>query len=133
MAELAGKRIVGGGFENDRELIRITYDFAVDGGAIADFTVLTADKDCIVKLEHLVVETAVTSAGALVLDLGKGTGGVEFISDAAVASLSINAIINSATAELGVKLVSGDTIQMGIEAFVATAGKFHMTFSIWKF
>ena len=92
MAVLVDKKIVGAQFKKDFEIVRAVYDFSVDTGAVADYDVLEASGDCIVKLLHAHVKTAVTSGGALVMDLGKGAGGVEFMSDKAVAALTLNSI-----------------------------------------
>lgn len=133
MALLVNKKRVGAPFDGKVELLRVEYDFANDAGAIADFEVLEADSKCLVRLRSLNVETQVTSGGSLVLDLGKGAGGVEFLSDAAVATLTADAVILSDTAETTVLLADGDTIQMGIEAATATAGKFSMVFEVYSF
>jgi len=92
MAVLADKKLGGAGFSNAKELVRVVYDFAVDGGAVADYDVFEADADCVVSLKHMAVKTAVTSGGSLVLDLGKSAGGTEFFSDKAVAAMTLNSV-----------------------------------------
>lgn len=130
---LANKKIVGAPFENDTDLVRVTYDFAADGGATGDYDVLEADGSCIVELEYLIVETEVDSAGdACVLDLGKGDGGTGYFSDLAEGSLAADAI-NAPTAENRfIELTDGEKIVLGVEGEAATAGKFHMVFRIHK-
>lgn len=129
MAVLSDKKIVGGGFSNEVQYVRVIYDFDVDGGSVADYDVLVAEKECIVELEHIDVLTAVTSGGSLVMDLGKSAGGTQFLSDKAVAALTLNSI-HKPDAPAGVKLASGDAIVMGIEAAAATAGKLEMVFKV---
>lgn len=132
MAVLDNKKIVGGGFENEMQLVKVTYDFAVDGGSVADYDVLEADGACIVEFKFLEVETAATSGGSLVIDLGKAAGGTEFKSDLAVASVTADAVIGPDTAESKyVELADGEKIVMGFEAAAATAGKFHMVFAVY--
>ena len=129
---LKNKKFVGGGFDGKVELLRVTYDFDNDGGAQGDYDVLEAQKDCVLRLRGLHVET--TCAGAtMVLDLGKGDGGTEFLSDTAVASLTAGAVIGADTAETNVKLASGEKIAMGIETADLTAGKFSMVFEVISF
>lgn len=133
MAVLADAKTVGPEWTNGQEIVKVIYDFSVDGGSVADYTVLTAAGDVLVKLAAMYVEAAVTSGGALVMDLGKGAGGVDFMSDKAVAALTLNSVHNTDSgADKAVYLTSGDTIQMGIEAFAATAGKLHMVFEVMK-
>lgn len=133
MAVLADKKIVGAGFKNSQELVRVTYDFAVDGGSVADYDVLEAEGNCIVEFVCFDIKTAVTSGGSLVVDLGKGAGGTEFKSDLAVASMTLDAILGPATAETNkVELSDGEKIVLGLEAAAATAGKFDLLFRIYS-
>ena len=132
MANLADRKTVGEGFRNAAELVRVTYDFDADGGSIADYTVLTADSDCVVEFSHADVKTAVTSGGSLVADLGKGAGGTQFWSNKAVADLTLDAILGPGAAESNkVELASGETIQLGLEAAAATAGKVEFVFKVY--
>lgn len=131
MAVLKDKVTTGPGFTNAVEVVRVVYDFTKDGGAVADYDVLEADAACVVSLKHMLVKTAATSGGAMVLDLGKGAGGTEFFSDKAVAALTLNSV-HMPSAPVGVYLADGEKIVLGIEAFAATAGKLEMVFEIVK-
>jgi hypothetical protein len=128
---LANKKIVGGGFENREQLVVVEYDFDNDTGAAADYDVLEADGSCVVELKRIDVETACTSGGSMVMDLGKGDGGTEFKSDLAVASLSLDAQIAADTVGTMVELADGEKIAMGIEVAALTAGKFKMVFAVY--
>lgn len=132
MAVLVDKKTVGAGFSNAAEIVRVVYDFAVDGGSVADFDVLEADSACVVSLKHMAVKTAVTSGGSLVLDLGKSAGGTEFFSDKAVATLTL-ASIHAPAAPAAVYLPAAGKIVMGIEAAAATAGKLEMVFEVVRY
>lgn len=132
MAVLSDKKTSGAPFGNESKLVRVSYDFSVDGGSIADYDVLEADGAMLVELVNIDVETAVTSGGALVLDLGKGAGGTEFKSDLAVASMTLDAQIGADTAGTIVELADAEKIVMGIEAAAATAGKLNMMFRVYK-
>ncbi len=132
MAVLDDAKTVGAPFGNATEIVTVTYDFSVDGGAVADYTVLTADGSVLVQ--HIVtdVETALTSATDFDIDLGKNAGGTEFWSDNAKAVYALDAQVLSATPGTFVELADGETITMGIETAAATAGKMHMKFLLMK-
>lgn len=130
MAALKGKKIVGAGFPNAVEVVRVNYDFAKDTGAIGSYEVLEAENDCVIKLRHAAVKTAVTSSGALTMDLGKGAAGTEIISNKAVSALTLESLHEGAAQ---VKLAAGEKICMNLEAFDATAGKVEFVFEITKY
>lgn len=130
---LVDKKLVGQVFENDSELVKVTYDFASDGGATGDYDVLEAQGPVMVECLALHVETEVDSSGdGTVLDLGKGDGGTGFFSDLAEGNLGAEAI-NAPTAENRfVELTSGEKVVLGIEGEAATQGKLHMLFRVYK-
>ena len=129
---LVAKKTIGAPFANSSELIEIIYDFSVDGGLVGDYDVLEADGACIVECKYLIVETAVTSGGSLVADLGKADGGTEYFSDLAVAALTLESIHAPTAENRFVELTNGEKIVFGIEAAAATAGKIHMVFEVRK-
>jgi len=132
MAVLVDKKVVGAPFSNEAQLVRVTYDFAVDGGAIADYDVLEADGDILVEFLVADVKTAVTSADAILFDLGKGAGGGEFWTDVLKGTLILDAQVPSEVAGAFVELADGEKIVMGVEAFAATAGKIQFLFRVYK-
>lgn len=132
MAVLDNHQTVGASFGNASEIVVVTYDFAGDSGAIADYDVLTADGEVLVELVNIDVETAATSGGAAVLDLGKGNGGVEYWSDKAFTALTLDAQLKADAVGQFVELADGEKIVLGIEAATLTAGKFHMMFRLYK-
>ena len=128
---LANVKTVGPTFPNAVEYVRVTYEFAVDGGAVGDYDVLVASDSCIVKLHHIEALTSVTSGDAVVIDIGKGDGGTEFISDMVKAELAAGLVVLSNT-ETACKLAAGEKIVMGVETHAITAGKFEMVFEVMK-
>lgn len=134
---LADKKIIGGAnsnigfFSNEEKYVKVTYDFSVDTGAIADYDVLenAGSNNYVVTDFYAHVETAATSAGSLVVDLGISDGGTEFWSDKAVADLSIGTVHGMDTAA-PVKLAASGKIVVGLEAAAATAGKIHFYFKL---
>jgi len=131
MAVLSGKKKVSAPFLNEATLMRIPFSFANDGGAIADYDVIEADGPLLIELINIDMEIAATSAGSMVMDLGKGAAGVEFKSDLAVASMTLDAQIAADTVGKVVELAHGEKIVLGLEAAAATAGKFSMMFKIY--
>lgn len=130
MAVLKDAKTVGATFPNAADIVKVTYDFSKDGGAIADYDVLVADSACIVEHVYTLGVENVTSADAIAIDLGKGAGGVEFHSDVLKAALEADDLISGAGKM--VELTVGEKIVLGIEAFAATGGKFDMCFRVYK-
>lgn len=131
MGTLAGAKSVYGTFSNDEQWVKVTYDFSVDGGEVEDNIVFTAKNAIVITDFYAYVETAVTSGGALVADLGVGAGGTEIWSDKAVANLTIGSV-HAMDTETKIKVAADGTIQLGIEAAAATAGKVHFYFKVKK-
>lgn len=132
MAVLGDKKVVAAPFGNEAKLVTISYDFAVDGGAVADYDVLEADGNLLVEFFNADVETALTCDTDFDIDLGKGAGGVDFWSDLAKASFALDAQVASANVGRFVELADGEKIIMGIETAAATAGKMHLMFRCYK-
>jgi hypothetical protein len=130
MGTLTDAKSVYGGFTNEEEWIKVTYDFSADGGEVEDNIVLTATDDLYITDYYMHVTTAVTSGGSLVMDVGIGAGGVELASDIAVATMVLNYVVGGVVSKL--RLASTETIQMGIEAAAATAGVIDFFFKVKK-
>lgn len=129
MPALKGAKTVGAPFDNAVEVVRVIYDFSVDGGQVEDNTVLIADGTLLVRCVGISVETAFTSAGSATIDLGKGTSGVEFASAVAYTAYTLNGFNASASAAF-VKLNSGEIINMGVAVAALTAGKAEFIFEV---
>lgn len=133
MAVLADHKTFGAGFKNDTQLVRVTYDFSVDGGAVADYDVFTSSGDMLVELVSIDCQTALTAATNSVVDLGKGAGGTEFLSDLDAASgISVDVQTPADTAGTVVELADGEKIVMGVEVAAITAGKLVFLFKIYS-
>lgn len=129
MGTLSDAKTVEKTFSNEEKWYKVTYDFSVDGGEVEDNIMLTADGDYVITDFYAYIETAVLSAGALVADLGVGAGGTEFWSDQGKAALAADAVLGMDTAA-PIAFSDTETIQLGIEAAAATAGKVHFWFKI---
>ena len=128
MAALKGAKVVGAPFDNATEVVRVIYDFSVDGGQVEDNTVLTADGEILVRCIGVNVQTAVTSGGSATIDLGKGTSGVEFVSTEAYTSFASGLYASESAAF--VKLADAEVINMGVATAALTAGKLEFIFEI---
>lgn len=121
MANLAKKKVLSAPFANEKEMVRVEWDFDVDGGAVATYEMLEAEGVMAVRMVHAYVMTAVTSGGSATFDVGVEAGS-EFLSNTAVASLTAGALIDPATQAFK-KLTDGQSLDFKIEVAAATAGK----------
>jgi len=128
---LAASKTVYGTFSNAEEWVQVVYDFSVDAGATGDYDVLTAGDNLVVTDFYYEVQTAVTSGGSLVVDLGVGDGGTEFLSDTAVAALTL-AKVDGMDTDAIVNVKSAEKIVLGLEAATALTGKVAFNFKIKK-
>ena len=129
MAALKGAKVVGAPFDNTVEVVRVKYDFSVDGGEVEDNTVLTADGSVLVRCVGVDVEVALTSGGSATVELGKGTSGAEFITAEAYTSFTLAGFYASESAAW-VKLADTNIINLGIAGAALTAGKVEFIFEI---
>lgn len=132
MASLKAAKTVAAPFSNAVEVVRVIYDFAVEGGAVADKSVLIASGKLLVRCVGVSVETAMTSGGSATIDLGKGTSGTEFVSTEAYTSFGADGFYASESAAF-VKLADGEVINMGIATAALTAGKVEFIFEVAQF
>jgi hypothetical protein len=117
------KVVKGAPFSNQKEIIRRTYDFSLDAGALADeYTLVNFSDACAVRLIGISVETAFTSAGAATIDCGLAGGtGTEFLNAEGKASFSAGAFVAGVADYIAV--AAGEDIEMDIGTAALTAGK----------
>jgi hypothetical protein len=119
---------LGQGFSNEEQMVKLTYNFAVDGGATTDTYRLAKVNDKILVTDAIVhVETACAGSGAVVT-IGAETADADGFLDAtsgAVANLVDDFTEKEAT---GQKLVigAGDYITLAITTGALTAGKINL-------
>jgi len=120
------KKDFGSGWSNERVFVKMTYDFSVDGGAIADTYLMGVCKSKMLVTEAVVmVEDQVLSAGAAVLNMGVSGGDVDAFLDntnGAKAVLLDDAVFEQSASNPMV-LADEAVVQMTIATAALTAGK----------
>lgn len=145
MANVAAHKTVDAPFRNEKEIIRVIYDFAVDGGATSALNLMTAGVDpLIVTGYHAVVKTTCTSGASAVLDVGIAGGDTDLLSDAiAVATLAANYVLQPEAVETEgtpnvvvnacpFRLAAGASIAQTIGTATFTAGKIEYVFEVMR-
>lgn len=118
--EVSAHKTLGRGFTNEIQLARLTYDFALDGGATTDTYVMGTTGGKILVLDACVhVETAAGSVGSATVAIGVVGGDVDAFLD--VTSGAVANLVDDFTEKetAGQKLVIDDGGK--IEAVIATA------------
>lgn len=132
MASLAGYKKIGPAFKKEEEVVRVVYDFSVDGGATGALDIFEASSDVIITHFHSVVKTTATSGGSATLKVGVTGDDDAFMTttQGAVANLTASSAIFPPAVEgtpntlpLPVKLASGAKVLQTIGTAALTAGK----------
>jgi len=130
---------VGGPFDNQESIIRVSFDVARDGGATGDFVAFEADGDVMLTGFHGAVKTAFVGASAT-LKLGTEGTAEALVTSKNAAALGANVVLRSLLTEgtpnvetLPIRLASGDKIIVKRETAVFTAGRLDMVFKVMKY
>jgi len=113
---------------NDIRVVRAKYDFAVDAGAVSTITPANSESlpaNAIIVGGVINSTTAVTSGGSATVAVGTSAGSstTSILGATAKASLSLNALINSAaTFAAPVKMSAAGSITFTIGTAALTAG-----------
>lgn len=123
----------GDAFSNERWNVKLTYDFAVDGGESDDaIRIGQADAKCVITEARVHVETACTSGGSATVAIGVEGGDVDAIldtTDGAVANLTDDAVLwDTATAD-GFVMAADEYVLLDIATADLTAGKINVYLS----
>lgn len=121
------------GWTSRAEIVEIEYDFAKDAGAVGALDLLKVKEGTIVKWCGAKVKTACTSGGLATVSVGISGDAAGLIASTAVASLTADAAIDSASFGSTYKLASDAIIQMTIGTAALTAGKIVFCFELLKF
>lgn len=123
----SGKKLVGPEFQKSFEIVKAVYDYSVDGGGQNNFTLLTAQGACIVKMAALHVKASVTSGSSATVSIGK-TSGTEFANAVGKATLVSGYVVGSTGV---VQLAAGDVVALTVGTANLTAGKIEVTFEVF--
>lgn len=122
----------GQGFHNERQLIKLTYDFARDAGAAADVVKIGTTNAKILVLDSVVqVETTCTSGGSATVIVGVAGGDTDAFMDTtsgAVANLVAD-FCNQETTGQGIVIATATAIHLDIATADLTAGKINVWLS----
>lgn len=128
----AAHQTFGRGFSNQRQFVKLVYNFATDGGAAADVVKIGTTDGKILVMDSVVhVETACTSGGSATVIVGVAGGDTDAFMDTtsgAVANL-VDDFCNQETTGQGIVLASGAAIHLDIATADLTAGKINVILS----
>ena len=128
----AAHKTFGRGFSNERQTVKLVYNFTNDAGAFADVVkVGTTDGKILVLDSAVHVETACTSGGSATVIVGVAGGDTDAFMDTtsgAVANLADD-FVNQETTGQGIVLASGAAIHLDIGTADLTAGKINVILS----
>ena len=147
MASVAVKdhKTVGPVFHNDKELVRVKYSFADDGGVLGSTTpliLLTAGDDVVITNFWVRGITELDSAAdGTSIDVGVAGGNTDVLLDGvAEATFAANALLQPTLVEgtpnvpaLPLKLASAGKIEMLIVDEALNAGECEFVFEVAKF
>ena len=142
MAVLAEHRTVGAPFSNEKEVVRIKYNFANDTGAIATYNMFTASGDMVVESFYAkgIVELD-SAADGTTIDVGITTTEEDiFLDGVAEATFAAGALIKPTIVEgtpnvipMPIKLADGGVVAMKIVGEALTSGECEFVFVVSKF
>ena len=125
MANLNNKKTIGAPFSNSIEIVRVIYDFAVDGGAIGTLEALEAQDNLVIHGFYAKGITVLDStADGSSIDVGIQSGNVDILLDGVVeATFAADAIIQATIVDgtppahpMPLSLPSGGIIDFEIKA-----------------
>jgi len=125
MANAAAYKTFGGWTDQPYTVV-LEYDFANDTGAQATYSLGKFDHKTLVRKGLAFVETACTSAGSATVAIGASTAdpdGILDASDGAVANLTDNAVVFTASTSDNLVVAADETLDLIIATADLTAGK----------
>lgn len=128
MALAKAHKTLGELFSNEVQTVKLTYNFAQDGGAVGNVDLATFARKALVLGGVVHVETACTSGGAATVTAGINDTDIDaYMTTAtgAVANLVDDAVLLVATTSAHVAQVN-DTVRLVIGAHALTAGKINV-------
>ncbi len=114
------------GFTDQWYNIVLEYDFANDAGATGTLSMGTFKQKTLIRKGYAFIETACTSGGSATVVLGASAAdpnGILDASDGAVANLTDNAVVFTASTSDNLVVPADETFDMTIGTAALTAGK----------
>jgi hypothetical protein len=133
MTAVANVKPIGSDFGNQENIVRVVYDFALDGGATGDLDLSgLAQGSTIVALIGVAVETLPVSTGAATIAVGYN-GGTEFLSATGKASFVAGTFVAPTVASYLKVVTATGKLTMSIGTEVLTAGKMTFVFKTMNY
>jgi hypothetical protein len=121
-------------FANAVEVVRVRYDYSVDGGAIGALDLVEAKDNLVLVGFYAVVQTAVTSSGAATVSIGDSASASGIVATAAIAEVAAGKVVPPESGTVVPrKLAAGDKITQTVAAFALTAGVIDYVFMFAKY
>ena len=133
MAAVKGYKGKVNAWGKEREVFRVKYDFAVDGGAVGALDLFVAEGILIVESAKMAIKTTCTSGGSATVSVGKTGDLTGMIGATAVASLVADAAIFGAAQDASHVVPDGTVVKMDIATAALTAGAIDFMFEVQKF
>jgi len=120
-------------FTNERGFVKLTYDFAQDGGSTSDtYRLALVNSKILITEAILHVETACTSGGSATVTIGAETADANAFADGvAVATLVDDYAIDTAAGQ-SLVVDAADYISLTIGTAALTAGKINLYISYYN-
>jgi hypothetical protein len=133
MAILKNKKLIDCA-NNESQITKVVYDFAVDGGTIASYEVAEATSDTVIEAISCETITALDSAAdAITVDLGITGSTTAFLSGSAQSNFEAGDFTAPAETFVPVKLAKNAKVLMEFKVAAATVGKICITIVTRKF
>lgn len=117
------------------ELVKATYDFSLDTGAVASYNIMVPKHDLVCYRATFKVKTAVTTSASGTLSAGVTGSVAALVAATAAGSLTANAVVAgvSALGAGGVRLVADVAVLFDIATGALTAGKVDLDMLVARF
>lgn len=132
IANLASYRGVIKCWGREREHLRLTWDFAVDGGAVGEYPLFKAGEKLIVESAKMVSKTAVVATTSGTISVGKASDLAGIIAATGAGDLEADEVAFGAAQDASHVLAVDAIVYMAIATDALTAGKVDFLFELQK-
>jgi hypothetical protein len=117
---------------NERQVIRIKYDFAKDGGAVGALDLFEAGEAMIVMDCMVVAKTSLGSTGSATVSVGKAGDLAGIVAATAITDLEAGEVAFPAARDASHVIAAGAKVQMDIATEALNAGALEFVFELQK-